>query len=255
MQIIEHFIRQRRFAHAMMTRNVTNKFNGYIALEMKRFMHELAAKPKDFYDLTHLFCARISSRLAYGSDEFAEEHVTNAETFLQQLGPSGPVPNLLPFLIKLPEWLVPGKREVRIRQEMEARLWERAFERSKKENKRGGNLKTYVNASLEAKETGGEGKLLFGNEAEAKCAVGMLCTVGVFTIAGPATLFAMAMILHPEWQERVRKQIDEVVGDGMLDLKHSPQLPILRAAIKECVRWKSTVPLGKKSHHYFVEFG
>jgi hypothetical protein len=204
----------------MMTRNVNNKFYGHIGLEMKRFMHELSAKPTDFYNLIHLFCARVSSRLAYGTDERAVEHVDNAGVFISQLGPSGPVPNLVPFLRHLPQWLVPGQHGVRVRQEKEAELWEDLFQRS---------------------------RLLFSNEAEAKCAVGMLCTVAIFTLGGPAVLFVMAMILHPEWQERVRAQVDEVVGgDELVDLKHSPQLPILRAAIKECLRWKSTVPLGEQ---------
>ncbi|KAJ4373967.1 hypothetical protein N0V83_002706 [Neocucurbitaria cava] len=166
------------------------------------------------------------------------------DAFLGQLGPSGPVMNLVPPLMHLPEWLVPGKREVRLRQEREAKLWEGLFDRSKDKYKKGGYPKTYVGASLESKDGSTEGKLLFENETEAKYAVGMLCTVGIFTIAGPAILFIMAMILHPEWQEKVRAQIDEVVGDEMIDLKHSPRLPILRAVIKECVRWKSTVPLG-----------
>jgi hypothetical protein len=230
----------------MMTRNMNNKFYGYIELEMKRFMHEICTRPADFYDLTHLFCARISSRLAYGIGDQAMEHVTNAEVFISQLGPSGPVPNLIPFLRHLPEWLVPGQRGVRVRQEKEAKLWETLFEKSKRLNRADKTTQSYTNASLSFKELGSDTKLLFSNEKEAVCAVGMLCTVAIFTIGGPAIVFIMAMILHPEWQEKVRAQIDEVVGDDeMVDFKHSPRLPILRAAIKECVRWKSTVPLGK----------
>lgn len=229
----------------MMTHNVNNKFYGHIGLEMKRFMHELSEKPTDFYDLIHLFCARVSSRLAYGTDERAAEHVANAGIFISQLGPSGPVPNLVPFLRHFPEWLVPGKYGVRVRQEQEAELWEDLFMKSKKAHAHKKVTQSYVSASLSLKEFSSNAKLLFHNETEAKCAVGMLCTVAIFTLGGPAVLFIMAMILHPEWQEKVRAQIDEVIGeDESVDLKHSPQLPILRAAIKECLRWKSTVPLG-----------
>ena len=78
----------------------------------------------------------------------------------------------------------------------------------------------------------------------------MMCTVAMDTIAGPLTLFIITMVLHPEWQQKVREQIDEVTGNEILDLKHSPQLPILRAAIKECLRWKSTVPLGMSPCQY-----
>jgi hypothetical protein len=244
MSTIATFHRQRRFADWIGTRNVNNEFQGYIGLEMKKFMHDLLATPHDLHYLTHLFCARISSRLAYGSPDSAPEHVINAGKFIGQLGPSGPHTNLLPFLQYLPAWMVPGQMEVVRRQEEEDKLWRALYDQTKEAHRSSGYPKTYVAASLEARERGGTGKPLFENETEAKFAVGMLCIVAIYTIGGPATLFALAMLLHPEWQEKVRKEIDEVVGDEIIDLKHSPLLPTLRAAIKESVRWKSTVPLG-----------
>lgn len=246
----ETFHRQKRFAHSMMTRNVANDYFGYIDLETQRLMYELSKTPGNWWHAMHLHCARISSRLAYGTHDLAQEHVTNAGTFLNQIGPSGPFPNLAPFLQHFPEWMVPGKRGVRVRQQNESQLWAKLFEQSREHLGQARTENTYVSASLQRKSKGEGNALLFESQEEATCAVGMLCTVGVYTIAGPATLFVMAMILHPVWQEKVRKQIDEVVGDGIVHLRHSPQLPILRAAIKECVRWKSTVPLGKQCHEY-----
>jgi len=226
----------------MMTRAAKNQYYGHIQLEMKRFMHELSQKPEDFFTLTHLFCARISSRLAYGTADRSIEHMINAGAFISQLGPSGPIPNLMPFLRYFPEWMAPGQRGVRERREKEAALWKDTFDLAKASK----DKTIYTTASLVTKAIGSDTDLLFADEEEAKAAVGMLCTVAIYTIGGPATLFVMAMILHPDWQEKVRQQIDEVVKkEEMVDLKHSPQLPILRAAIKECVRWKSTVPLGE----------
>lgn len=243
----ESFHRQRKFARTMVTRGANAGFYGYITLETKRFLYELATAP-DFYNLINLFGARISSRLAYGSEESAPLHVENAEKFISQLGPSGPVMNLVPFLRFLPEWIIKDKRLVRERQEQEARVWRQLFEESKK--KLGGEARppTYVQSSLEMKEGGEKSRPLFENEDEAKFAVGMLCIVAIFTVQGPAVLFVMAMVLYPEWQERVRQEIDEVLGDDdMVDMQHNPRLPTLRAAILECMRWKSTVPLGKQS--------
>ncbi|KAL6711546.1 hypothetical protein ACN47E_004480 [Coniothyrium glycines] len=236
--------RQRRFAHSVMTRNAASGFQGYIDLETRRSMFELVQRPEDFYNLIYLFCARITSRLAYGHDEHVQEHVANARAFISQLGPSGPAPNLAPFLAHFPEWLVPGKSGVRIRQEKEAKLWKELFEAAKLELKQQGQRKTYVSAVLNMKEVGDKTGLLFEDEQEALYAVGMLCTVAIFTVAGPATLFIMAMVLHPEWQAKIRQQIDDIVGKDLLQMKHNPQLPLLRAAIKECVRWKTTVPMG-----------
>ena len=226
----------------MMTRAAKSQYYGHIQVEMKRFMHELAQNPQEFFTLTHLFCARISSRLAYGTPDRAIEHMANAGEFISQLGPSGPIPNLMPFLRYFPEWMAPGQRGVRERREREAALWKDTFELARASK----DTTIYTTASLASKTLGSDTGLLFADEEEAIAAVGMLCTVAIYTTGGPATLFIMAMILHPEWQDKVRQQIDEVAGkDEMVEFKHSPQLPILRAAIKECVRWKSTVPLGK----------
>ncbi|KAI8940575.1 hypothetical protein NX059_001850 [Plenodomus lindquistii] len=239
----ETFLRQRKFAHAMMSQNVKSEYGRYLGLEVKRLLRELAAEPKAFYELTHLFCATISAQLAYGSAESAADHVANANAFIHQLGPSGPKTNLVPLLRYLPEWLISDKRAVRLRQEREAKVWTSLFEKTKNLAKRD-ETRSYVKASLEIRHSAEGGKLLFENEEEAKYAVGMLCIVGVFTIAGPAILFIMAMVLHPEWQEKVHAEIDKVVNEDIIDMAHSPRLPLLRAAMKECIRWKSTVPLG-----------
>ncbi|KAF2738182.1 cytochrome P450 oxidoreductase [Polyplosphaeria fusca] len=244
----ESFHRQRRFAVSTMTSIASRKFNGHIDLEMKRFMQSLlhVETAGAFYDLTILFAARITARLAYGSAESASEHAINAGAFIHQLSPSGPVTNLLPFLGWFPEWLVPAKRDVRLRQEAEKVLWEASFYDTKAKYEKGelAQLPTYVGAALEARERGGEEKRLF-EEEEAIYAVGMLCTVAIFTIAGAATCFIMAMVIHPEWQKKVRDEIDNIVNsERMLELGDSAKLPTLRAALKEAVRWRSPVPLG-----------
>ena len=35
------------------------------------------------------------------------------------------------------------------------------------------------------------------------------------------------MVLHPEWQEKVRKEYDEVVGDRVVEVGDAPNLPVL----------------------------
>lgn len=209
-------------------------------------MHELLTNSTEWYTSMNVFCARITSRLAYGSDESALFHLQNGSRFIYQLGPAGPIMNKMPLLRHLPEWLVPDKRDVRLRREAEAKEWAKNFYKAKARIEKG-ELKSfsYVGAYLENQAVAEPGKELLKNEAEAVYAVGMLCTVAIFTINGLLVLFQMAMILHPEWQDRVRKELDEIIGDRLVELEDSTNLPVLRAAIKECIRWKSTVPLGR----------
>lgn len=237
--------RQRRFVHTMMTRNIALSFSGAIGTETKHLLHSLLADPSDFYELTYLFCARISSRLSYGSPESAPHHVQNAKQFIHHISPCGPIMNLLPFLMSLPEWLLPAKKEVLDRQRNEAKLWYGLYEKTKEEYMRGKARETYVSGYLDNKNARDVPRKHFDDEDEAINAIGMLCTVAIVTIAGPATSFIMTMILHPEWQNKVRAEIDVVTGGSrMLEIGDSSRLPLLRAAMKECLRWRSTVPLG-----------
>ena len=104
---------------------------------------------------------------------------------------------------------------------------------------------SYARTYFERKEAE-KGSRAFGFEdTEAAYAVGMLCTVAIFTIGGPLYCFVLAMVLYPEWQQKIREEVDRVCGDRVVEVTDSPNLPLLRAVIKECVRWRPPVPLGK----------
>jgi hypothetical protein len=79
----------------------------------------------------------------------------------------------------------------------------------------------------------------------AACMLGFQCLVGVVTISGPMQFFLMAMALHPEWLKKCQDEIDRVCGDRVPTVKDSPDLPTVRACLKETLRWRSGVPLGK----------
>ncbi|KAK5064826.1 hypothetical protein LTR84_000660 [Exophiala bonariae] len=240
----DHWRNQRKFAHTVLTQGFNQKYYGYVSHEAKRFLYKLLVDPKDHFALTDRFCGRISARLGYGRPESAAAHCKNAGEFIPQISPSGPITNLLPFLGSLPEWINPSIRKVRERREKEEKLWKGLMKQVSEEVENGTAPISYAKTYFERKslETGSRS---FGfDDHEAAYAVGMLVTVAIFTIGGPLYCFFLAMVLHPEWQEKVRKEYDEVIGDRVVEVGDAPNLPILRAAIKECVRWRPPVPLG-----------
>jgi cytochrome P450 len=50
--------------------------------------------------------------------------------------------------------------------------------------------------------------------------------------------YTFATVLHPQWQKKVRDEVDRVVGDRLPNLDDLPDLPIVRAAVKETLRWR-----------------
>ena len=53
------------------------------------------------------------------------------------------------------------------------------------------------------------------------------------------------MTLHPEIQEKARKELDQVVGSQRLpDFSDQPSLPYIDAIVRESLRWNPVVPVG-----------
>lgn len=53
------------------------------------------------------------------------------------------------------------------------------------------------------------------------------------------------MLVFPDVQQRAQEEIDRVVGpDRLPTMADEPNLPYIRACVKETLRWMPTVPLG-----------
>lgn len=56
--------------------------------------------------------------------------------------------------------------------------------------------------------------------------------------------FIYAMAMYPDVQARIHEEIDRTIGIGRLpSLDDQDQLPYVRAAIKETMRWKPALPM------------
>jgi len=252
-ELDDHWRMQRRFAHTVFAAAHQNNYHDIIQPEAVRMLYNLLNDPTDHFKQTDLFTARISARLCYGNPSEASRHSRNAHEFIAQISPtaSGPAMNVFPFLIHLPEWINTSKRWVRERRERERELWVSELKRAKQSVADGtaaphSYARTYFERLEAAKKNSGDSPAGFGfPEGEAAYAIGMLSTMAVFTIGGPLYTFYLAMVLHSDWQDKVRAEVDQVTGpDRMVTLSDSPDLPVLRACIKECLRWKPPVPLG-----------
>ena len=77
----------------------------------------------------------------------------------------------------------------------------------------------------------------------APLALGVFAIIGVLILGGPITYMLQAMVQYPEWQRKCQDEID-ALGGRMPELRDVARLPILRACIKETMRWRPTVPTG-----------
>lgn len=213
----------------------------YPMIEAKFLLYRLLHEPTKYSFFLDQFTGRIISRLAWGRPEPATDLKKNAFALLHGISPAGPPSNIFPALMLLPEFLAPWKKEERVRHK-----WEEGFYCGLRDDVKLAMAEKRARPSWT--RTYFEQKEFFGfDEHEAAYAVGMMALAGVQTVGSPLNTFILAMVLHPEWQAKMRNEIDEVCGDRMPTTSDQPKMPILRAILKECLRWRPPVPTGMLS--------
>lgn len=222
-------------------------FYGHCEKEMKRYLGLLLIDPARFLDYTREYCGRVMSRLAWDDATQGKANGDSADTTLHCMSVSGPITNTVTPLWHLPSFMNPWYN-FEIKREKEQRAWWLNNFRLAKDRMLKGTLPNDTWAYRYFEQLKREGNESLDQEEEqeifASCMIGFVNLVGVVTISGPLKFFLMAMALHPEWQRKAQEEIDRVCGDRTPTMKDFPDLPTVRACLKETVRWRSGVPLG-----------
>ena len=159
---------------------------------------------------------------------------------LTQMSPAGPITNLITPLWHLPFTINPWKQAEKKRHDAQSDWWMKRFQHTRDLNQKGLARQSWTRQYLEI-----EKNAPLSGDREASAALGMLAVVGIFTVAGPLHYFLLSMVHHPEWQRKCQQELDEVCKGAMPTLAEKPSLPILRACIKETMRWRPNVPTGE----------
>lgn len=239
----EYWARQRKLTHAYLTEATSAHYYGVMYFEAKRWLARLIQHPDNFQNSLEDMSSKIMCQLTWDDLSVSEALTKSAWGLLTQMSPAGPITNVLTPLWHLPYYLNPWKMAERKRHDEQQAWWmERLF--VSKERLRKGELRhCWTRQFLEKTAL----KTSISGDYEASCVLGMLALVGIFTVAGPLSYWLVAMVHHPEWQEAVQREVDEMCGGRLPALEDAPKLPILRACIKETMRWKPNVPTGREN--------
>lgn len=210
----------------------------------------LLIDPSRFHANTRELTGRIMSRLTWDDATQGRQHGEEAIETLTNMSIHGSIVNAVPFLWHVGDFFGYNpwrKYEVEREEKLKAH-WLRSFHTAKKRylendlpndtwsHRYFDQLMQSGNITLEQSER---------EEEVASCMLGFQCMVGIITVATPLMYLMMALTLHPEWQDKVHDEISAVCGDRMPGLQDYAELPTLRACIKEALRWRSSVPLGR----------
>lgn len=210
-------------------------------LEAKRWLARLIQEPDNFQASLEDMASKIMCQLTWDDPSLSERLTPSAWGLLRQMSPAGPITNVLTPLWHLPWAVNPWKRAERRRHDEQQAWWMERLRVAREKHERGELRACWTRQFLERSSSG---TTPISGDYEASCVLGMLALVGIFTVAGPLSYWLVAMVHHPHWQAAVQREIDEKCGGRMPRLEDTPKLPILRACIKETMRWKPNVPSG-----------
>lgn len=238
----DHWTRQRKFANTIMRESEKNQFHQYPEMESIRMCAELMKDPSQYNHAQESFISRVTCRLAWGHSEASDELKERARELLIGVSPTGSMINKLPFLMSLPDWLSPAKAWERKRARTERRFFEimQGQVRSDMLTAEQSPQKTsWMSIFLGSKD-----RFNFSHDLEGAYAVGMHGIAGALTIAAVMQGFCLAMCHYPQYLEMLQEELDAVCGERMPTNADKPSLPMLRAIIKETIRWRPPVPTG-----------
>ncbi|KAH7350266.1 cytochrome P450 [Pyrenochaeta sp. MPI-SDFR-AT-0127] len=236
----QYWARQRKFTHSYLTGATNAQYYGIMELEAKRWLYRLIENPDDFAFSLEDMCSKVMCQLTWDDESLSVPLTPSAWGLLTQMSPAGPITNVLtPLWDYLPEPINPWKIRERKRHDEQQAWWMDCLQKTRKLMEKGKQRPCFTRTYLETAE-----KTSISGDYEASSVIGMMALVGIFTVAGPLYYFLIAMVHHPEWQHKCQEEIDRVCGNQPPAVRDLPSLPILRACIKETMRWKPTVPTG-----------
>lgn len=235
----EQFRRYKNFMHLIMRHANPRYFYGWPAGENTKTLRRLLDQPERWSEHMIVHCARTIAGTAWADPEHGSKLLTIIPTILKAVSPAGPIINKLTFLANLPETVSPFKQKERVRKQEMTDAFCEALQDVKNRMQRGGSPDCWSKLWLEA-EKGTEHLDFY----EAAHAIGSSSFVAIATVGGPLHAFFTAMCHYPSWRVKVQEEIDRVCGDRPPVITDLPDLPRLRATVKEIIRWRQATPLG-----------
>ncbi|KAK5162733.1 uncharacterized protein LTR77_011216 [Saxophila tyrrhenica] len=207
----------------------------YQDLENKVMLQGFLDDPEHFLGHLRRYTFSLSTQIVFGyrapdtQDPNLQQLFWSFERWSKLAGSaSAQLTDLFPAIQSLPRFLSPQVREAEWLHGKEKDLYVRLWMRAKR--------------GLEA---GTGHKVEQFNDDQAAYISGSLLEAGSDTTAAILYGFILAMLVWPSVQEKVRAEVDSVVGAERLPtIDDYPNLPYVRSCIKESMRWMPTVILG-----------
>ncbi|KAL2020034.1 hypothetical protein VTK56DRAFT_8937 [Thermocarpiscus australiensis] len=241
----ETWKRQRKLCNHLMHISSLASLHSYPTRERDRLLYLMCHDASNYLEWIEQFTTRTISRLSWGTARPSQ--VLRHTTFglLETISPSGALPNIMSFLRHVPAAISPWKKKERKRHALEDRLFRANVDFVKRNVASHRGEPSFIRTFLESKVSADEKeRTRWGEQDEAMHVVGLMAIAGALTIGSPIQSFLLAMCHYPEWQQELQKEIDTALGGRCPQWEDREKLPMLRAVVKEVIRWRPPVPTG-----------
>jgi hypothetical protein len=235
--------------HLTMTQ-MANSYQPMQSLESKKLLFDLLQTPDDYERHFERYSSGLIFRIGYGKtvdtgdEPYVRRIIDVVHTVERVASPGAYLVDTMPMLKYLPEILAPFKREAKKLHEKEIGLFRSLLLDVKMEMNRGTAPECFSKTFLQHQDEYGL------SIDEASYVIGTLFEAGSGTTAAAMMSLCLCMCLHPQWQTKAQKEIDDVCGDGMPEFEDIPKLPLVRAVIKEVSRWRPVTAGGMPFVHF-----
>ncbi|KAJ9137046.1 Cytochrome P450 [Pleurostoma richardsiae] len=240
--------RQRMLCHHLMAASDAASLHGYPKLERDRFLYLMMQDQDNYIEWIEQFTSRTVSRLSWGSPHPAGLLRETTFGLLETISPAGSLPNVVSWLMHLPHALSPWKKKEKARHEVEEMLFRGNVAYVRRGLDGGAVSPSFIKTFLEDKDRevalGEKAKARWGETSEAAYVVGQMAIAGALTIGSPIQGFFLAMVHYPQWLKRLQDETDAACEGRCPQWGDREKMPLLRAVVKEVIRWRPPVPTG-----------
>ncbi|KAH7014698.1 cytochrome P450 [Macrophomina phaseolina] len=230
--------RGRKLMHKLTVPSAADSYQTVQDYESRKLLVHLLDKPQEYDKALESYAAGVAFRIGFGrSVETGEEpevkRIIQVNHNLERVAsPGAYLVDSFPSLMVLPEIIASFKEEGRRLHEEELSLFRKLQDDVKRDMKNGSATRSFTRTFIENRDD----YQLF--DGEGAYVIGTLFEAGSGTTAAAMMSFCLAMCHCPEWQKRMQDEIDTRVGDRMPGFDDMPNLPTVRAVIKEVLRWR-----------------
>ncbi|KIJ14344.1 hypothetical protein PAXINDRAFT_12993 [Paxillus involutus ATCC 200175] len=240
----------RRVFNQTLNSGAIEQYHPLLIVKGRILLENLLDAPEDFIDHLRTFTISILMATTYGydaaprNDRFVAPLDEVISTAVRMTPEQGALPNPLPQLCHLPSWF-PGAELQRLALRCREQIVEvrhAPFQFVKDCLLNYIENRSMVAELLQQEATGDQDRGSYEQDVKDCATSGFL--VGSDAMHSTLVTFVMAMVLHPDVQDRAHAELDRVVGqDRLPTFSDRASMPYIDAILREISRWCPPSPL------------